>query len=360
MEFMETIGTYIKFGAISIVPIVCWLFFFQKQNRERNKYVALTFIAGMLSVLPIKMYEKFWNTSVWIIEHFNLFEYLADVVHLPTLPRVMAFVVVGALVAGMLYLAAALLMFVIEVITTRDNTLKVFQKKFVKISESPLLFISIGALMGVSAYFLSETFATKVWFFVVVGMLEEFIKYLMLRFSDEEKIRSVSDSISFAIIIALGFAFVENGIYLWRFWENSANAGVLNFTMFFLLRSTVSVIAHVCFSAIIGYFYGKAHFSTEIYREETKDRQHQILEWFHKVFHLKGTVLFHEEQLLEGMLVAVVLHAIFNSLLELGQIVYVFPMLFVMFGVVLKLLHKKSSHIKRGLWLQRIEVDEES
>ena len=358
MEIIETFGTYLKFGAISILPIACWIMFFQRQNRERNKYVALTFIAGMLSVLPIKAYEKFWNTSVWTIEHFNLFKYLADVVHWPTFPRVMAFVMVGAVVAAALYLAAALLMFVIEVVSTRDNTLKVFKNKCVKISESPLLFVSMGALMGISAYFLAEVFPAKVWFFIVVGMLEEFMKYLMLRFSDDEKIRSVSDAISFAIIVALGFAFVENGIYLWRFWENSGNAGVLNFSMFFLLRSTVSVIAHICFSAVIGYFYGKAHFSSEILQEEIMARRHPIIQWMHRVLHLKGAVLFHEEQLMQGMFLAVALHAIFNSLLELGQIIYVFPMLFLMFAVVLKLLHKKSSQIKRGLWLQRIDVDD--
>lgn len=358
MDFLQNIGPIVKFGAIAILPIICWVFFFQKQNHESKKYVALTFLAGMLSVLPIKIYEKVWSTSIGAVEHFNLFEYLADVVHWPSLSRVLAFVSVGAVIAVALYLAVALLMFVVEVISTRDNTMRVFNRKCVKISESPLLFVSIGGLIGISAYFLSEAFPAKVWFFIVVGMLEEFVKYLMLRFSDEEKVHSVSDSISFAIIIALGFAFVENIIYLWRFWASSANSGLINFTMFFLLRSTVSVIAHVCFSAIIGYFYGKARFATEIYREEVKERQHPVLSLLHRVLHMKGDVLFHEEQLLQGMFAAVVLHAIFNSLLELGQIIYVFPLLVVMFAVVLKLLHKKSSHIKRGLWLQKVEIED--
>ena len=206
----------------------------------------------------------------------------------------------------------------------------------------------VGLIFCFSAYFLSEAFPSKIWFFVVVGMLEEFVKYLMLRFSDEEKIKSVSDAISFAIIIALGFAFVENIIYLARFWEN-VDGAISSFSAFYLLRSSISVIAHVCFSAILGYFYGVANFSSEIYREEVQKNQCRVLRWMHRVFHIRGSVLFHEAKLLEGMLIAMIVHAIFNSFLELGKIGIVFPFLFLVFAFVLNLLHRKSTHVRRGL-----------
>jgi len=252
-----------------------------------------------------------------------------------------------------MFLVIALIMFLVEVFCTKGNTTRRFKKKFLNIAESPFIFITVGAVFGISAYFLSEFFPSKVWFFVVVGMLEEFVKYLMLRFADEDRITSVSDAISFAIIIALGFAFIENIIYLARFWE-SANGDMASFSAFYLLRSSVSVIAHVCFSAILGYFYGIARFSTEIYKEESRKNQHPVLRWMHKIFHVKGSVLFHEEKLLEGMLLAIIAHAIFNSFLELGQIIFIFPFLFILFALILKLLHRKSTHIRRGLWLQDV------
>lgn len=334
---------------MSALPIACWILFFQKQNPEKKKFVFWTFIAGMLAVLPIKIYEKFWTISVFYFEHINLFQYISELEQWPSFPRIVAFVIVSAIVAGILFLAVAVMMFLIEVCCSRQDTIGSFRRKCYSISESPFLFLTVGSLFGISTFFLSEIFPSKVWFFVVVGMLEEFVKYLMLRFSDEEKIGSVSDAISFAIVIALGFAFVENIIYLARFWE-SASGNIANFSAFYLLRSTVSVIAHVCFSAILGYFYGVARFSTEIYQEESRARQHPCLRWMHRVLHVKGATLFHEEKLLEGMFLAMIIHAIFNSFLELGQILYVFPLLFFVFVVVLNLLHRKSTHTRRGNW----------
>ncbi len=348
---ISILGTIIIFGAMSALPIACWILFFQKQNPEKRKFVFWTFIAGMLAVLPIKIYEKVWNVSVFYFEHVNLFQYISELAHWPSFPRIAAFIVVSAIVAGALFLAGAVMMFLVEVCCSRQNTIRSFRHKFYSISESPFLFLTVGSLFGIAAFFLSEIFPSKVWFFVVVGMLEEFIKYLMLRFSNEEKITSVSDAISFAIVIALGFAFIENIIYLARFWE-SASGNIASFSAFYFLRSTISVVAHVCFSAILGYFYGVARFSTEIYQEESRQRQHPFLRWMHRIFHVKGSTLFHEEKLLEGMLLAMTIHAIFNSLLELGQILYVFPLLFFIFALVLNLLHRKSTHIRRGIWVQ--------
>jgi RsiW-degrading membrane proteinase PrsW (M82 family) len=348
---ISILGTIITFGAMSALPIVCWILFFQKQNPEKRRFVFWTFIAGMLAVLPIKIYERVWNVSVFYFEHVNLFQYISELTQWPSFPRIMAFVLVSALVAAALFLAVAFMMFLVEVCCSRADTLRSFRHKLYSISESPFLFFTVGTIFGIAAFFLSEMFPSKVWFFVVVGMLEEFVKYLMLRFSDEEKITSVSDAISFAIVIALGFAFVENVIYLARFWE-SASGNIANFSAFYLLRSTVSVVAHICFSAVLGYFYGIARFSTEIYQEESRQRQHPFLRWMHRILHVKGATLFHEEKLLEGMLLAMTIHALFNSFLELGKIVYVFPLLFFVFALVLNLLHRKSTHIRRGLWIQ--------
>jgi len=69
-----------------------------------------------------------------------------------------------------------------------------------------------------------------------------------------------------------------------------------------------------------------------------------------------GIEIFHEEKLLEGMLLAMIVHTIFNSFLELGQILLIFPFLFVLFILILNLLHRKSTHIRRGLWVQHTAI----
>jgi len=168
-----------------------------------------------------------------------------------------------------------------------------------------------------------------------------------LRFADENKISSVSDAISFAIIIALGFAFVENVVYISRFWLNTSQ-NFAGFSAFFLLRSTISVIAHVCFSSIMGYFYGIAHFSNEIYREECRENRHPVLKIVHKIFHLKAAPLFHEEKMLEGLFLAMFVHAVFNSLLEFELVALVIPFLIGIFLYILNLLHRRDNHLRRG------------
>lgn len=336
-----------KFMLLALIPILAWIWFFQRQNHERRKFVILSFFGGMLSVIPIKLYESNWDTSVLALEHINMFQHLADVVHSPAFAKLLAFVSASAIVALGLFLFTALVMSLIE-IGSGDNTLRTFRRKCVKIAESPLLFVSTGIIFGLAAFGLHEVLPHRVWFFVVVGMLEEFIKYLFLRFSDEEKIGSVADSISFAIFVALGFAFVENILYLQKFWMTMSQSPQ-NFAIFFFLRSTFSVVAHVCFSAIIGYFYGVAHFSNKIYRNEALARRHPALRWMHRVLHCKTSTLFHEEMLMEGFLLAMVVHAIFNSLLEYDKTVLLIPFMLLMFFFILQIMHLRTVRERQGV-----------
>ena len=338
--------SFLTCALASLVPILGWIYFFQKQNPEKRSYVVLTVLAGMASVLPIKLYEKYWSASVLWFEHVNLFQYLADLVKFPELSRFLAFVSVNALVAFGLFVFVALLMFVLEILSG-DNTGTTFAKKMSVITESPFLFAGIGILCGVVAFSSAMSFSNKVWFFVMVGMLEEYVKHLVTRFSDEEKIQSVDDALSFSILAALGFAFVENIFYLQSFLaQNQGN--IQQFSFFFILRSTLSVMAHVCFSAILGYFFGVAKFSNEIYREEAKTKRFPIIGLLHSVLHLKRETLFHEEKMMEGMLLAMITHAIFNSLLEYGKISFMIPFLLIMFYMVLNLFHRKHVHGQVG------------
>jgi len=343
---MTNIYLTIFFTIVCSIPILGWIFFFQKRNCENKKYVCLTFAAGMLSVLPIKLYEKYWNTAVLYFENINLFKHISSLLHIPSFSKLLAFISVNAIVATILFLFAAFLMFILEVFS-RDNTVRTFEKKTTKILECPLFFISVGVLCGILAYFFSFTMPQKVWFFIIIGMLEEYIKHLVLRFADDDKINSIDDAISFSIIVALGFAFVENILYLQNFW-NAGFYSIVQFIIFVALRSSISVIAHVCFSAILGYFYGIAHFAKIIYKQEVQERKHPFLVFLHKILHLKASTLFHEEKMMEGMIVAMGIHAAFNSLLEFGKINILVPSLLFLFFITLNLFHRKKLHLEVG------------
>lgn len=332
------IGAFTLNVIFALLPILAWIYFFQKKQPEKRLNVVFAFIGGMISVLPIKLYEKYWDVSIYTLSHLNIFRHLADLVHMPSLPQFLAYTTVSILVAFGLFLFVGVVMFFLEVLSG-DNSVKVYANKTKKIFESPFFFVSVGIIVGLVAYFSSFSLHQKIWFFVIVGMLEEFVKHLFLRFSDEEKIHSIDDAVEYSILVALGFAFVENVFYF----QNIFSGGSLSleqYGLFMVLRSGISVAAHVIFSAILGYFYGLAKFSNIIYAEEQKMNQHPIIDVMHKVLHLKGSTLYHEEKMMEGLLIAVIMHAIFNALLEFGLIHFVVPFTLVSFFIVLNLFHR--------------------
>lgn len=346
-SFLQLLQTNVFAAAlVSFVPIALWIWFFQAQHREKKGAVALAFAAGMISVVPIKIYEKYWSTAIWHLEHVNIFQHIAELVNVPQMATFLAFLVASVVVALGIFLFIALAMGALEIISF-DNSATVFLKKFKRLLDTPFLFVSAGVLVALVAFSSMITLHDKVWFFLMVGMLEEFTKHLCLRFADEEKINSVDDAISYAIIVALGFAFVENVMYVQNFISAVQPTGQ-QFTVFFLLRSSVSVIAHVCFSAIFGYFYGLAMFSHELYWCEVQQRRHVFLQWLHRVVHLKGEVVYREEKMMEGLLLAMVLHAIFNSLLEFNHQGKMIALIVCMFVVVLNLYHRIRLHRHRG------------
>lgn len=338
--------TIISMGIIALIPILAWVCFFQSQHAEKKSYVVLTFLAGMLSIIPIKLYERYWDIAIFNLENINLFHHIEQLTHIPNIDTFLAYILAFVVVSVALFLFVAMMMFVLEVLSG-DNTAKVFEKKIVKIVEEPMLFIMIGVFFGIAAFMLNLRLGQAVWFFVIVGALEEFVKHLITRFSDEFKLKSIADAIQFSIIVALGFAFVENILYFLDIWEGSGY-GSRELMLYVILRSTVSVTAHVCFSAILGYYYGLAHFSSSVYQEERRKRKHPVIQFFHSVFHLKSSTVFKEEKMLEGMLLAMIIHACFNMLLEVEQMTGVILLLGTLFLIIINLLHRTQVHRRTG------------
>ena len=89
--------------------------------------------------------------------------------------------------------------------------------------------------------------------FFVVGLIEEFSKYIMVRYYAQPKkgFNEPFDGIIYAVMVSMGFAAVENLFYVL---EGGIEVAVI--------RAVTAIPAHATFSVLMGYFMGKAKFST--------------------------------------------------------------------------------------------------
>lgn len=88
--------------------------------------------------------------------------------------------------------------------------------------------------------------------FFVVALIEEFSKYIMVRYYAQPRkdFNEPYDGIIYAVMVSMGFAFVENIFYVIEGGMNVA-----------LLRAFTAIPAHASFAVIMGYYMGKAKFS---------------------------------------------------------------------------------------------------
>jgi len=93
---------------------------------------------------------------------------------------------------------------------------------------------------------------TMVYSFLVVGLSEELSKFIVLRFYifPKNDFNEPFDGIVYAVVISMGFAMVENIMYVLQ--------GGLHVA---LIRMFTAVPAHAAFGVLMGYFAGKAKFS---------------------------------------------------------------------------------------------------
>jgi len=90
--------------------------------------------------------------------------------------------------------------------------------------------------------------------FFVVGFSEELSKYLIVLFFAQrhKEFNEPFDGIVYAVMVSMGFAATENIIYVWNGGASTA-----------LVRAFTAVPAHATFGILMGYFMGKAKFSTK-------------------------------------------------------------------------------------------------
>jgi len=187
--------------------------------------------------------------------------------------------------------------------------------------EEPLNFLGVGL-------FLTLFIAVFHWFglsvaafsLIFLAFAEEYSKHLIVRFTDDDSIRSIDDAIEFSIIVGLAFAFAENVLLYFPRLLAEGDTPTL------LLRSVLTVLMHAVASGIFGYFYGLAHFSVEEIRRRHGGRG-PVYRWLHRVFLFRRERLYHEAKMFEGLILAGSYHAAFNLAASQGRVI-------VMLGLV--------------------------
>jgi len=88
--------------------------------------------------------------------------------------------------------------------------------------------------------------------FFVVGLIEEFSKYIMVRYYAQPRkgFNEPFDGIVYAVMVSMGFAAVENLFYVLQGGIEVA-----------LIRAVTAIPAHATFAILMGYYMGKAKFS---------------------------------------------------------------------------------------------------
>ncbi len=189
---------------------------------------------------------------------------------------------------------------------------------------TPFLVLPIGSILA----------------FMFVGMIEEYMKNIVVRYADRGFFRNIDDAIEFSIIAALGFAFFENILYFYYIWNFQGQDALL---VSFVFRGVFSTFAHILFSGIYGYHYGLAYFAEPLWTEEQRKKRHPMVDFFHRVLHMKRDRVFAAEQNTLGLFMAVSLHAVFNIFLEMGLTSFLVPFLVFGYGYLDHLFRKKEN-----------------
>ena len=201
-------------------------------------------------------------------------------------------------------------------------------------------------LIGISGFVMIPL--SVILFFMFIGVIEEIMKLSVVHAVDDNKIRTIDDAIMFSIVAALGFAFTENILYFYTIW---AQHGPQNLLQPFLLRSVFSTFAHILFSALFGYYYGIAHFATPLLQKQLREKRSRVWNWFHAIFKFHTNELFHEQKMLEGLTLAILLHAFYNIFLEMNWLFLMVPYLVLGGLFVYHLFESKENNKQLGLLL---------
>lgn len=193
-----------------------------------------------------------------------------------------------------------------------------YLRKQIANEPSRTLFVTFvyGAIMTFPIMFIQHVFEEEDIFqhlfvrdVLFTGGLEEYFKWLLLVLAIYRQVefKDTYDGILYGASISLGFATVENILYLFTYGTDIA-----------FMRAMLPVSSHALFGVVMGYYIGKAKFAP-------KQHQRFILAW--------------------AFFAPYVLHAVYNGILLIGTYTLYILIPFMLFLWWFALSKVKQAHI---------------
>jgi RsiW-degrading membrane proteinase PrsW (M82 family) len=314
-----------------VLTTLIWGVVFYKKDYHPQpiKVVLQSFGVGLFSMVPVFAYKYLYQNFFHELSEFRIFRPLIDS---PLLSGLMVFAVNLVALSLLLFALSGILSLILNIFS---HAALLNLKSALR--QEPLGFGAVSLLLGLSIFVQqwiqdswgSPLLATALGSILFLAIIEEYVKHLVVRLTDDRKIKDVDDAITLSIVVGLAFAFVETIVY-------SFAGGELQIIFF---RTMVSLPIHVVASGIFGYYYGLAHFAKPIVRLEGGEKNYHTHlwgmarhGWLHRLMSLKKSTVYSEEKIIEGFLFATVFHAMVNLLFELNLGVVAVPI--IVMGVV--------------------------
>ncbi|MDQ7009126.1 MAG: PrsW family glutamic-type intramembrane protease [Candidatus Gracilibacteria bacterium] len=298
---IETIFSIIGISIVSLIPIVIWGYIFSYIDGvelSRKRFI-VGLIGGIISVVPIITMGKYLENSNF--NFLNIFEKVTEAGNfLGLLNFNISLILFLFIIVGFAFIAISW--------TTRSKIiLKIYLKNIGIFSLFTIfiaLFIFIFSLLGIGTSEILNgptfgeisfnTLKLVIFYYILIAFIEETSKHFNFLQSSVIQIKTVQNGVLYAIFVALGFALIENILYLNQIYTS----GGLNKEFFstYFYRSIFSLMVHVLSSALVGYYFSKSYLQNNC-----------------KYFSISSlkTIFF-------GLFLAILFHAIFDISLTLG------------------------------------------
>ncbi len=256
----------------AIIPVSLWCWLFLGYHKERLSSVILAFFSGMMSTAPILFYSEFAKRSIEL--NFFLFKVTS---------------------------------------ISFSSSSEQFAKE--SLLFDPTSMLQTAVLTGLVTY-------------LIVGVIEEVSKYWVLKHSGSSVFRSIDDVLQLSIIVALGFAFAENLLnpnyfvgFVQQYILGPFGAQWGAFFASVIGRAVLTTMVHVLSTGVLGYYFGVSLFGSQVLRERfEKGRAYHVLRTVHDMLQLPMKQIFSQYYRLLGLLLACVLHGIFDFIVTLPEI----------------------------------------
>jgi RsiW-degrading membrane proteinase PrsW (M82 family) len=339
------IKTIILYALACLPAVLFWGFLYYKKNPDKLKLKTIigTFLLGVFSLIPILLYQQFamrWQ------RHLLTNYFVKELSEQPILAGLIEFAFTMLFIAVFVFILVALISLMLSLFR-KSEFLNMYRGYLEETANFEIIAVIIGVIViietVVKIVFGVAGTGSILGVLMVMAVLEEYVKHLLVRIFNDHHLKSVDQAISFSIYVGLGFAFAENIFYLLI--ASQFSWAVL------VGRSIFSTFGHLLFSALFGYYYGVAHFSHPI-TVDIESERHKLFElpkWMFKFIPVHGEKIFHTEKIIEGLLFAMGLHAIFNLAMAMQYVVAI-PILFVGGYYVLdKIFQNKENRKNFGL-----------